>query len=163
MGRMERDGHVLVAADGRDRRSRIVRMTDSGRYVWQVLALPMIHAYYEQILGEFSVNDVTHTLHYLLRCSRTRSGWMSNGTASAMAPRFRYRQPVERRETCARRSQLGRVVDSIQARVSCEDPSATAGERSKPTPSGRTSSAIRCFKAVIQCREFDIDSRAASR
>jgi DNA-binding MarR family transcriptional regulator len=67
IGRMERDGHVVVAADGRDRRSRIVRMTDSGRHVWQVLALPKIHAYYEQILGDFSVNDVTHSLHYLLK------------------------------------------------------------------------------------------------
>ena len=67
IGRMERDGHVMVAADGRDRRSRVVRMTDSGRHVWQVLALPKIHAYYEQILADFSVNDVTHTLHYLLK------------------------------------------------------------------------------------------------
>ena len=32
-----------------------------------MLALPKIHAYYEQILGDFSVNDVTHTLHYLLK------------------------------------------------------------------------------------------------
>jgi DNA-binding MarR family transcriptional regulator len=67
IGRMERDGHVAVAADGRDRRSRVVRMTNSGRHVWQDLALPKIHAYYEQILGDFSVNDVTHTLHYLLK------------------------------------------------------------------------------------------------
>ena len=67
IGRMERDGHVAIAPDGRDRRSRVVTMTDSGRHVWQVLALPKIHAYYEQILGDFSVNDVTHTLHYLLK------------------------------------------------------------------------------------------------
>lgn len=67
IGRMERDGHVAVAADGRDRRSRMVRMTDSGRHVWQALALPKIHAYYEQILADFSVNDVTHSLHYLLK------------------------------------------------------------------------------------------------
>ncbi len=66
VGRMERDGHVGVAPDGRDRRSRVVTMTDSGRHVWQDLALPKIHAYYEQILGDFSINDVTHTLHYLL-------------------------------------------------------------------------------------------------
>jgi len=63
IGRMERDGHVVVAADKQDRRSRVVRMTDSGRHVWQVLALPKIHAYYEQILADFSVNDVTQTLH----------------------------------------------------------------------------------------------------
>lgn len=67
IGRMERDGHVEVAPDGRDRRSRVVTMTESGRHVWQVLALPKIHAYCEQILVDFSINDVTHTLHYLLK------------------------------------------------------------------------------------------------
>jgi DNA-binding MarR family transcriptional regulator len=67
IGRMERDGHVAVAPDGRDRRSRVVTMTDSGRHVWQDLALPKIRAYYEQILADFSINDVTHTLHYLLK------------------------------------------------------------------------------------------------
>jgi DNA-binding MarR family transcriptional regulator len=67
ISRMERDGHLTINADGRDRRSRLVTMTDSGRHVWQVQALPKIHAYYEQILGDFSINDVTHTLHYLLK------------------------------------------------------------------------------------------------
>jgi DNA-binding MarR family transcriptional regulator len=67
IGRMERDGHVEVAPHGRDRRSRVVTMTDSGRHVWQDLALPKIRAYYEQILVDFSINDVTHTLHYLLK------------------------------------------------------------------------------------------------
>jgi DNA-binding MarR family transcriptional regulator len=67
IGRMERDGHVEIAPDERDRRSRVVTMTASGRHVWHDLALPKIHAYYEQILADFSVNDVTHTLHYLLK------------------------------------------------------------------------------------------------
>jgi DNA-binding MarR family transcriptional regulator len=67
LGRMERDGHVKIAQDGRDRRSRLVTMTNSGRRVWQVEALPKIHAYYEQILSDFSINDITHTLHYLLK------------------------------------------------------------------------------------------------
>ena len=67
IGRMQRDGHVEIAPDGRDRRSRMVTMTKSGRHVWQDLALPKIHAYYEQILADFSINDVTHTLHYLLK------------------------------------------------------------------------------------------------
>src|SRR5512140_2319303 len=65
ISRMERDGHVAVAASGQDRRSRVVTMTDSGRHVWQVLALPKIRAYYGEILADFSVNDVTHTLHYM--------------------------------------------------------------------------------------------------
>ena len=67
IGRMARDGHVSIAPDGQDRRSRVVTMTDSGRHVWHALALPKIRAYYEEILGDFSVNDVTHTLHYLLK------------------------------------------------------------------------------------------------
>ena len=67
IGRMERDGHVAVAPSGQDRRSRVVTMTKSGRHVWQILAQPKIHAYYDEILADFSVNDVTHTLHYLLK------------------------------------------------------------------------------------------------
>lgn len=67
IGRMERDGHVVIAPDERDRRSRVVRMTDPGRHVWQELAQPKIRAYYERILADFSINDVTHTLHYLLK------------------------------------------------------------------------------------------------
>jgi DNA-binding MarR family transcriptional regulator len=67
IGRMERDGHIRVAPDTRDRRSRVVTMTESGRHVWQVLAQPKIRAYYERILADFSVNDLTHALHYLLK------------------------------------------------------------------------------------------------
>ncbi|MFM2067034.1 MAG: Benzoate anaerobic degradation transcriptional regulator BadR, MarR family [Pseudomonadota bacterium] len=67
IGRMERDGHVCVAPHGQDRRSRVITMTETGQHVWQVLAQPKIRAYYEQILGDFSINDVTHTLHYLLK------------------------------------------------------------------------------------------------
>jgi len=82
LGRMERDGHLSIKADGRDGRSRLVRMTETGRHVWEVRALPKIDAYYEQILGDFSINDVTHTLHYLLKIlgnmqrldAETRSG-----------------------------------------------------------------------------------------
>lgn len=66
LGRMERDGHIVTAPDGRDRRSRLVSMTESGRHVWLVEAQPKIHDYYEQALAGFSVNDITHTLHYLL-------------------------------------------------------------------------------------------------
>jgi DNA-binding MarR family transcriptional regulator len=67
IGRMERDGHLSTAPDGRDRRSRLVTMTASGRKVWRLQAQPKIHAYYEQALDGFSINDVTHTLHYLLK------------------------------------------------------------------------------------------------
>jgi DNA-binding MarR family transcriptional regulator len=67
IGRMERDGHVAVVPDARDRRSRVVTMTGSGRHVWRVLARPKIRAYYEAVLEDFSVNDVAHALHYLLK------------------------------------------------------------------------------------------------
>ncbi len=92
IGRMERDGHVAVAPDGRDRRSRVATMTDSGRHVWHKLALPKIHAYYEQILGDFSINDVTHTLHYLLKMlenmQRLDSEWgaVEEGVAGDTVP-----------------------------------------------------------------------------
>lgn len=67
IGRMERNGHVTIAPDGQDRRSRVVTMTDSGRHIWHRLALPKIRAYYEEILCDFSVSDITHMLHYLLK------------------------------------------------------------------------------------------------
>jgi DNA-binding MarR family transcriptional regulator len=67
LSRMERAGHVRSAPDGRDRRSRLVTMTKSGRHVWRVKALPKIQAYYEQALADLSINDLTHTLHYMLK------------------------------------------------------------------------------------------------
>jgi DNA-binding MarR family transcriptional regulator len=67
LGRMERDGHICLETDEKDRRSRLIKMTDSGRHVWLDKALPKIHAYYEQALDEFSMGDITHTLHYLLK------------------------------------------------------------------------------------------------
>ena len=42
-------------------------MTDHGRQVWLVQAQPKIQAYYEQALDEFSLGDIAHALHYLMR------------------------------------------------------------------------------------------------
>jgi DNA-binding MarR family transcriptional regulator len=67
IGRMERDGHIGVAPDRRDRRSRVVTMTEKGHHVWSALAQPKIRAYYEEILADFSLNDAAHALHYLLK------------------------------------------------------------------------------------------------
>ncbi|HKU95266.1 MAG TPA: MarR family transcriptional regulator [Vineibacter sp.] len=67
IGRMERDGHVSVTSDDRDRRSRIVTMTRSGRHVWQARAQPKIHAYYQAILSDFSITDTAHALHYMIK------------------------------------------------------------------------------------------------
>src|SRR5579864_3176138 len=67
VSRMERDGHLTSAADGRDRRSKLITMTESGRRLWIREATPKIHDYYQQVLEDFSIDDVTHTLHYLLK------------------------------------------------------------------------------------------------
>lgn len=67
IGRMERDGHVQLTPDGRDRRSRLVTLTELGWHVWRVGAQPKIQNYYAQALEGFSVNDLTHTLHYLMK------------------------------------------------------------------------------------------------
>ncbi|MBS0521540.1 MAG: MarR family transcriptional regulator [Proteobacteria bacterium] len=67
VSRMERDGHIAVEPDTRDRRSRLVVMTKEGRHVWQALAQPKIRAYYDEVLADFSINDLAHTLHYLLK------------------------------------------------------------------------------------------------
>lgn len=67
ISRMERDGRICSAPDGRDRRSRLVTMTASGREVWMEHARPKIQGYYEQALAGFSTNDITHSLHYLLK------------------------------------------------------------------------------------------------
>ena len=67
IGRMERDGHLSGAPDGRDRRSRLITMTEHGRTVWIERAQPKIQTYYEQVLADFSINDAAHLLHYLLK------------------------------------------------------------------------------------------------
>jgi len=67
LGRMERDGHVEILPDPRDRRARLVTMTLEGRKVWVEQAQPKIRAYYEAALDGFSVNDTAHMLHYLLK------------------------------------------------------------------------------------------------
>ncbi|CAN0628204.1 Transcriptional activatory protein BadR [Burkholderia multivorans] len=67
LSRMERDGHIMTEPDGKDRRARLVKMSESGRTLWIQQATPKIHRYYETVLEDFSVDDVTHTLHYLLK------------------------------------------------------------------------------------------------
>ena len=67
ISRMERDGHVRSDPDGRDRRSRLVTMTESGRQVWLEQAVPKIRLFYEQALDGFSNSDLTHTVHYLFK------------------------------------------------------------------------------------------------
>ena len=66
LNRMVRDGHVAIGADPQDGRARRVVMTRSGRQLWVERALPKIHAYYREVLAEFSFDDLAHALHYLL-------------------------------------------------------------------------------------------------
>ncbi len=67
LSRMERDGHLTLVADARDRRAKLVTMSTHGRKVWQQDAQPKIRAYYDAALTDFSTGDLTHTLHYLLK------------------------------------------------------------------------------------------------
>ena len=65
--RMERDGRLRAVPDAHDRRARRIALTAQGRKVWEQDAQPEIRRYYEQTLEGFSINDLTHTLHYLLK------------------------------------------------------------------------------------------------
>ncbi|EER59026.1 transcriptional regulator, MarR family [Acidovorax delafieldii 2AN] len=82
ISRMERDGHLGSAPDGRDRRSRRITMTDSGRGVWVNEAQPNIRRYYGQVLADFSVGDMAHTLHYLLKLLDNMQRLDGEGAAS---------------------------------------------------------------------------------
>jgi len=57
--------------------------------VWHDLALPKIYGYYDVILADFSVSDVTHTLHYLLKILENMSGSMHSGSLLTMAKKQR--------------------------------------------------------------------------
>lgn len=83
ISRMERDGHLGSAPDGRDRRSRRITMTSSGRRVWVNEAQPNIRRYYGQVLADFSVGDMAHTLHYLLKLLENMQRLDGEGGASA--------------------------------------------------------------------------------
>ncbi len=65
--RMAQDGHLTTTQGRDDLRSRRVALTGSGRRLWLVRAGPRIRAYYERALAGFSVGDLSHTLHYLLK------------------------------------------------------------------------------------------------
>ena len=82
ISRMERDGHLGSAPDGRDRRSRRITMTESGREVWVNEAQPNIRRYYGQVLADFSVGDMAHTLHYLLKLLDNMQRLDGEGAAS---------------------------------------------------------------------------------
>ncbi len=65
--RMVRDGHLEVVSDEQDRRSKLISMSEHGRKVWEQDAQPKIRNYYEAAIDGFSTNDLSHTLHYLIK------------------------------------------------------------------------------------------------
>ncbi len=67
ISRLEADGLVMSAADGIDRRSRLVRMTPLGQQRWATRALPRIGEFYDQAAAGLSTEDLGHALHYLVR------------------------------------------------------------------------------------------------
>lgn len=67
VNRMVRDGHLEVVSDEQDRRSKLIRMTANGRQIWEQDAQPKIRDYYEAATDGFSTNDLSSTLHYLLK------------------------------------------------------------------------------------------------
>jgi DNA-binding MarR family transcriptional regulator len=86
IGRMAQAGHVAVTPDGQDRRSRRITLTASGARLWRSRAQPKIHAYYDQALEGLSVNDLTHTLHYILRILENMQRIDARQTGSAQEP-----------------------------------------------------------------------------
>ena len=67
LGRMEKQGYVQIRPSGVDKRARLAMPSDAGRKVWEEQAQLKIRRYYEEALHGFSTDDLTHTLHYLLR------------------------------------------------------------------------------------------------
>jgi len=64
INRMERDGYIERVKDASDGRSRRVRLTGRGERVWQSIT-PLIYAYYDEALKEFSLNDRVEFFHHL--------------------------------------------------------------------------------------------------
>lgn len=65
--RMEREGQLTSTPDGRDRRSRLVKLTAAGRRAWTLQALPLIRAFYEQAVRGFSPDEMVRAADYLGR------------------------------------------------------------------------------------------------
>lgn len=86
LSRMERDGHLSSDPDAQDRRSRLITMTASGHDVWNNKAIPRINDYYAKALADFSVNDMTHSLHYMLKLLENMKRLDGEGPAVAAEP-----------------------------------------------------------------------------
>jgi len=90
---------VRSAPDGRDRRSRLVAMTQEGRATWEQGAQAKIEDYYARALEGFSVGDQVHALHYLLKLPDNMQRIDAGGGWAGL--RFRPRRPSRARPRTA--------------------------------------------------------------
>lgn len=70
--RMERDGHVIRIPDPKDRRARLVVLTESGRAFWNRLQ-DTITEFYRQALEGMSFDDGVSLLHLLKKLQQDLS------------------------------------------------------------------------------------------
>lgn len=67
LARLEKIGHVERSRDLEDKRSRIIRLSPSGRQLWNKHITPLIFKFYENALDKISTDDQVTILHYLNR------------------------------------------------------------------------------------------------
>jgi DNA-binding MarR family transcriptional regulator len=65
--RLEADGLVEHLPNPADGRGRLLRLTPDGRRRWHDRAVPRINEFYDRAAAGLSVEDLSHTLHYLVR------------------------------------------------------------------------------------------------
>ncbi len=65
LSRLEALDYVERAVDIKDNRSRLTRLTDKGRSLWDDDMRPVIADYYDEALEGFSTADKIHLIHYL--------------------------------------------------------------------------------------------------
>ncbi|HRO14843.1 MAG TPA: MarR family transcriptional regulator [Paracoccus sp. (in: a-proteobacteria)] len=64
LSRMETRGLIERAVDERDRRSRFICLSESGKQAWSAMQ-PQIDEFYRVALAGFSNSDIIATMHYL--------------------------------------------------------------------------------------------------
>lgn len=63
--RLEAMDYIERAVDANDNRSRLIRLTDKGRALWDEDMRPVISDFYDAALHGFSTEDRIHLIHYL--------------------------------------------------------------------------------------------------
>jgi DNA-binding MarR family transcriptional regulator len=65
LSRLEALGFIERTVDNNDNRSRLIRLSEAGRHLWQAEMPPEIDIYYQAALAGFSTTDKIHAIHYL--------------------------------------------------------------------------------------------------